>query len=397
MRKLLMAGLILTSMQVVSAQTNSRIPFQIHGGDSRLSNSFNGVPGSEKALQGWDTSVAFPDWHHLRFKVGVLGFNGTNLNAPQHALFILGGAQYERKVYMERVFAHALFGDVGLNRNWGTRGSPGGTASFATVLGGGIDTPLSRHFALRMEGDMVHTNTALIQSEKDPVPYRIPGLPQYFDRLTAGVVWMPKVLNARLRSPEEIARRHEPVEQEMAFEGEGSFGHFHVFAYTWWSTLHVGGIEYDRHSWGNFIGARMDYVAEVLPVVILRQPAKTDVFGDQLSLAKKTVPGLGIAPIGLRLLWRDGKAWKPYYTIKLGMMGFTQKALSNYASYQDWSMQQSIGMMVPLNDRWDLRTDVSDFHFSNAFMVPNNPGIDEMMYQGALCYHLGGSSQGGNR
>jgi len=31
---------------------------------------------------------------------------------------------------------------------------------------------------------------------------------------------------------------------------------------------------------------------------------------------------------------------------------------------------------------------VSDFHFSNAFVVPSNPGIDEMMYQGALSYHL---------
>jgi hypothetical protein len=117
---------------------------------------------------------------------------------------------------------------------------------------------------------------------------------------------------------------------------------------------------------------------------------QTDVWGDQLTQGKKTVPGIGIAPIGLRLLWLNGKAVRPYYTIKLGMVGFTQKALSQYASYEDFSMQQSVGMMIRLNDRWDLRAGVIDFHFSNAFMVPSNPGIDEMMYQGALCYHLKG-------
>jgi len=389
MRKLLTALPILTASLVAGGQTVERVPYLIYGGYSRSSNSFNGVPSSEKPLQGWDASAAFPDWHHLRFKIDVSGLTGTNLNAPQHALFIQGGAQYEREILKERVFVHALFGDVGLNRNWAANGGPGGTASFATVLGGGVDTPLSRHFAVRIEGDMLHTNTALIKSEKDPVPYRIPGLPQYFARLTAGVVWVPKIENARLRSPEEIAGQHQPVEQELAFEDEGSFGHFHIFAYTWWSTLQTGGIEYDRHSWGSFIGARMDYVAEVLPVIVLHQPTKTDVFGDNLSGTKRTTnPGAGISPIGLRLLWRDGAALKPYYSIKLGVVGFTKKALSNYASYQCFSMQQSVGMMIRLNRRWDLRAGVSDFHFSNAFMVPNNPGIDEMMYQGALVYHL---------
>jgi hypothetical protein len=390
MRKLLTAGLILTTSMIACAQAVTRIPYQIYGGASGLTNSFNGVSGAHNPLPGWDASAAFPDWHHLRFKLDVSHFSGTNLSAQQHALFILGGAQYEREFYKERIFAHALFGEQILNRYWGAHGSPGGTASFATVLGGGADTPLSRHFAIRVEGDMVQTNNALIQSVKLPYPYRIPGLPQYFGRFTAGLVWIPEIESVRHRSPDEISRRHEPPEQELAFEDSGSFGHFHIFADSWWSTLHVDGIEYDRHSWGSFIGARMDYVAEVLPAVILRMPAKTSVFGEIHSPDKKTVPGVGVAPIGLRLLWRDGKALKPYYTIKLGLVVFTQKAISMDASYENFSMQQSIGMMIRLNDRLDFRAGVSDFHFSNAFVVPSNPGIDEMMYQGALCYHLKG-------
>jgi hypothetical protein len=76
MRKLLSAVLIWTASLVASAQTVTKFPFQIYGGYSRFSNSFNGVPGSEKPLQGWDASAAFPDWHHLRFKLDVSGFTG---------------------------------------------------------------------------------------------------------------------------------------------------------------------------------------------------------------------------------------------------------------------------------------------------------------------------------
>jgi hypothetical protein len=66
----------------------------------------------------------------------VFGFNGTNLNAQQHVYYILGGPQYERQIHKERFYAHALFGDAGLNKDWGAGGSLGGSASFATALGG---------------------------------------------------------------------------------------------------------------------------------------------------------------------------------------------------------------------------------------------------------------------
>src|SRR5258708_305321 len=155
-------------------------------------------------------------------------------------------------------------------------------------------------------------------------------------------------------SPTELGDR-KPVESELIFEGLGSFGHFHVFAYSWWSYLDVGGIEYDRHSWGRFLGARRDYVAEVLPIAILRQPAKTDVFGDPLTTAHRTNYGVGISPAGVRLIWRDGKNWKPYYTVKGGVIVFAKKSLSEYASYQNFSLQQSIGIQLKVNSRWDFR------------------------------------------
>jgi len=189
-------------------------------------------------------------------------------------------------------------------------------------------------------------------------------------------------------SPAGKSVRHHP-ESELVLEGLGSFGHFHVFAYSWWSYLDVGGLEYDRHSWDRFLGARRDYVAEILPVAILRQPSKTDVFGDPLSPDHKVNYGVGISPVGMRMIWRDGKNWKPYYLIKGGVIVFSKKSLSEYASYQNFSLQQSVGIQFKVTPRWDFRMGFADFHFSNAFMVPSNPGIDEMMYSGGICYHLG--------
>jgi len=43
-----------------------------------------------------------------------------------------------------------------------------------------------------------------------------------------------------------------------------------------------------------------------------------------------------------------------------------------------------------LNQRFDLRLGLfNDMHFSNAFMVPVNPGLDVMNANLALTYHLG--------
>jgi hypothetical protein len=375
---------------LVSQSAVASAPYQITAGVTRLSNSFDGVPGARHALDGWDTSVAFSPWHGLRFKAAVSKFNGTNLGAAQNAIFIMGGGQYEHYFHREGLFGEALFGDGGLDRNWGPPavGSRGNTASFSTLLGGGLDTPLGRHFALRVQGDFQWANFALVEPQPYNAPYEIPGLPNYFARISTGLLWLPRLGRGGGDRARWGSFPQAPPESRLVFEGLNSFGHYHIFAYTWWSYLHVAGVEYDRHSWGRCIGAQMNYVAEVLPIVFLTQPRTTDAFGDPLDQGQRTIEGLGISPAGLQMLWNDRGTWKPYYLIKGGMVGFTRKALSNYASYIDFTLQQSVGLQIRLNDKMDLRTGISDFHFSNAFMVPNNPGIDEMMYGAALSYRL---------
>ena len=79
-------------------------------------------------------------------------------------------------------------GTGGANKSWAANNALGQTASFAALLGGGLDTPLTRHIAFRVSGGFQYSYFALM----DPitlVPYRIPGLPTNFGRISSGLVW----------------------------------------------------------------------------------------------------------------------------------------------------------------------------------------------------------------
>ena len=374
---------------MASAQSSDSSSYRFAGGFSYFSNSINGIPGARQGLLGWQASMEAPAWRNLRFKLDYSAYTGKNLGAPQHPYFILAGWEYEYHLRKERVFAEALFGDAGLNGNWAPSQAPGSSASFATLLGGGVDTPVSKHLAVRVEGGWQHTNFALYESAAYKYPYQLPGYPKNFARISTGLVWTPHPESRSIAAAGVGRSEPEPVKSEIVLEDLGSIGHYHLFTSgTVNATLRAGGVEYDRNSWGQWLGARMDYVAEVLPVV-LNEPSESNVWGAALTAQREQVAGLAIAPIGLRMLWRDGKRVKPYAFSKGGMIGFSKKVLSPKAGYASFTLQFSVGLQCKLNDRWDLRAGALYFHFSNAFLVPSNPGFDSMGYVGGLSYHLG--------
>lgn len=183
----------------------------------------------------------------------------------------------------------------------------------------------------------------------------------------------------------------QPVESELIYEGMASYGHYRIFASGSGDFLYTAGVEYDRNVWGRLLGARFDYVAEILPVVVLNEGNKPDIWGTPLAPGHHIVPGFGFSPIGFRLLWRNGKAWMPYLEGKYGMVGFTEKALSEHATYENFSMQSATGIKVKVTGRYDVRLGLfSDFHFSDAFIVPVNPGLDVMNANLGIVYNLHG-------
>jgi len=195
---------------------------------------------------------------------------------------------------------------------------------------------------------------------------------------------------------DKTASAKPPVESELIVEGLVSYGNYKIFASGYDDKLFTAGLEYDRHSWGYFLKARMDYVAEVLPFVLLNKPLCTDQWGNpcrprgQSKLVREYIPGIGISPIGFRCQWRSNRAIKPYLEAKGGILGFTKKAPAVQATYENFSLQSAMGVQVRMNDRWGLRLGLfSDFHFSNSFIVPANPGLDVMNANLGLSYHFG--------
>jgi hypothetical protein len=183
---------------------------------------------------------------------------------------------------------------------------------------------------------------------------------------------------------------------DLVYEGMASYGNYRVFGAAENAKLYTAGVELDRELWPRVFRARVDGVMEYLPVVLLTQPTKTDFWGDPLSRDRKIVPGVGVTPIGFRLLWRDGMRVMPYFETKGSVLGFTQKALSPDATYENWSFHLTHGVIVRLRGRYDLRLGMlSDLHFSNAFVVRSNPALDVMNVDLGLVYHMGGASRHG--
>jgi hypothetical protein len=183
---------------------------------------------------------------------------------------------------------------------------------------------------------------------------------------------------------------------DLVYEGMASYGNYRVFGAAENAKLYTAGVELDRELWPRVFRARVDGVMEFLPVVLLSQPKKTDIWGNTLSRDRKVVPGVGVTPIGFRLLWRDGTRVMPYFETKGSVLGFTQKALSSEATYENWSFHLTQGVIVRLRGRYDLRLGMlSDLHFSNAFVVRSNPALDVMNVDLGLVYHMGGPSRHG--
>jgi hypothetical protein len=180
--------LLMTLSPALHAQSETHARYQLYGGYALLSNSFNGVPGSRQTLNGWDAALGFPPTHGLRFKLDTFAYRGTNLGAPQDALFILAGGQFGKKFGREFGYVQVLAGNGSINKNWGANETRGLADAFSTLLGGGLDTPITHRIGFRVDAGYQHTSFEPL-NPKTLVAYQISGLPHSFARITTGVFW----------------------------------------------------------------------------------------------------------------------------------------------------------------------------------------------------------------
>lgn len=181
-----------------------------------------------------------------------------------------------------------------------------------------------------------------------------------------------------------------PVESEISVMGMVPDGDYRLFSATTRCKAWTVGVEYDRNSWGHLLKSQFDYVAEVLPIVLLSQPAVSDFWGNASSPNQEMVSGVSLSPFGLRMLWRDNKSIKPYLSGKLGTAVFSKKAFSPNASYANFNVQAAFGLQIKMTPRVDLRVEPFEFfHVSNGYLAASNPGMDELASRYGITYHLG--------
>lgn len=187
-----------------------------------------------------------------------------------------------------------------------------------------------------------------------------------------------------------VKKKHEwPAPKgEISVMGMIPDGDYRLFAATVRCHAWTISAEYDRRI-GHVLWARFDYVAEVIPFMILSQPKVADFWGNAKSPDQEYIPGISITPIGMRFLYRDGKKIRPFFLGKLGAAAFTQKALSPDATYVNFNIQAAFGLQFALNERYDIRVEPFEFfHVSNGYLAPSNPGMDQIGWRIGFTYHL---------
>jgi len=175
---------------------------------------------------------------------------------------------------------------------------------------------------------------------------------------------------------------------EIQIEGGQSVGNYHLFAYAENRRLRAYGTEFDRQI-GRLFGSQLDYVIEVLPVVLVNEPALYGADSRALTLERKEQYGAGISPIGFRLIWRKRGQFQPYWNSKGGFLYFQNRLLSTEGTHMNVSVEFSLGVEKALTSRVGFRAGYSDFHISNGNIARRNPGIDFMYFNAALTCRLG--------
>ena len=179
-----------------------------------------------------------------------------------------------------------------------------------------------------------------------------------------------------------------PVKTEIQFEGGSSIGNFHLFGYSDNRRLMPFGFEYDTHIWGGWLGSKVDYVGELLPVVLLDEPATYGTSGKATGTGRKIQYGAGISPIGVRMMWRRPGQFQPYLIGKGGIIYFENRVLSSEGTHLQFSSEFGGGIEKAVTDRIGYRLSYNDFHFSNGDIGRHNPGIDFMYINAAVTFRF---------
>ncbi len=184
------------------------------------------------------------------------------------------------------------------------------------------------------------------------------------------------------------------VEQEVLIEGLYSYGNYKIFASGYDDKLYTAGVEYNRHSWGNFLKGADGLRRRIPALCSSQQAAPHRSMGQSNSNFRKeysadTSTALGFRPSASgssgaairasgRFLRPKAACWASPRKLRQPRPRMRTSACNRWAAFRSRSTTDgecASGLF-------------GDFHFSNAFIVPANPGLDVMNANLALSYHF---------
>lgn len=175
----------------------------------------------------------------------------------------------------------------------------------------------------------------------------------------------------------------------FAIETGSSVGNIHICCFADNRRLSLYELEYDRR-WGRFLGSEADYVGAFLPLVVVNEPAKYGIDSRALTTARQNHYGVGLAPLGVRLMWRSEKSLRPYLVARSGIMYFANRILSAESMKLNFFPQYGAGVERSLASGLNLRLEYNDVHISNGDVAQRNPGIDFMYINAGLAFQFRG-------
>jgi len=164
-------------------------------------------------------------------------------------------------------------------------------------------------------------------------------------------------------------------EEEIGIVAGHSVGSIHLFGYADNREINVLGVQF-AHPMGHILNARFDYMTEVIPVFVLREPKVYGADSRALDTEHKFVHGAGVSPIGARILWRPHSGWRPYLLGRGGILYFNDRVLSTKGTHLQFLAEFGAGVQIKIRPKTQLSLGYSFYHFSNGDIAARNPALD---------------------
>lgn len=164
-------------------------------------------------------------------------------------------------------------------------------------------------------------------------------------------------------------------EEEIGIVGGRSVGSIHLFGYADNREINVFGVQL-AHPMGHLLNARFDYMTELIPFFVLSEPKEYGADSRALDTERKFVHGVGVSPIGARILWRPHSIFKPYLLGRGGILYFNDRVLSTRGTHLQFLAEFGAGVQIKIHPHTQLSFGYSFYHFSNGNIAARNPALD---------------------